>query len=93
MTYNNKPEELIEEIYIDGVQSQAGISAIKELSQFGKEGVDAIILSLEYPSQTSLSARDLMDSISETFWALARDNSDYLIDLMIEGRLLLVLSP
>tara|TARA_R100001132_G_scaffold10300_4_gene9882 strand:- start:7642 stop:8250 length:609 start_codon:yes stop_codon:yes gene_type:complete len=87
VTYNYKPEELIEEIYIDGVQSQAGISAIKELSQFGKEGVDAIILSLEYPSQTSLSARDLMDSISETFWALARDNSVYLIDLMLEGRL------
>ncbi len=61
--------------------------AFKELSQFGKEGegVDALILSLEYPPTTTLSARDLMDSISETLWSWASDNSDYLIDSMLEG--------
>ena len=87
MTSKQTPEELIQGIYVDGVQSQSGIRAVKELSLYGKEGVDAMILALEYPPTTSLSSRDLMDAISGIFWALARDNSDYMIDAMLEGSL------
>ncbi|WP_417389340.1 hypothetical protein [Gimesia sp.] len=50
-------------------------------------------MALEIPPTTTLSARDLLDAISETFWASARDNADYMIDLMREGRLLSVLFP
>lgn len=87
MTSKQTPEELIQEIYIDGVQSQSGIRSIKELSLHGEKGVDAMIFVLEYPPTTSLSSHDLVDAISEIFWALARDNSDHLIDAMLEGRL------
>lgn len=87
MTSKHTPEELIQEIYVDGVQSQSGIRAVKELSLYGEKGIDAMIFALEYPPTTSLSSRDLMDAISEIFWALARDNSDYMIDAMLEGSL------
>ena len=55
MTSKQTPEELIQEIYEDGAQSQSENRAVKELSLHGKEGVDAMIFALEYLSTTSLS--------------------------------------
>lgn len=83
VTNNQKLEELIQQIYENGVHSQAGSKSIEELSLFGEEGVDAMMLALENPPPTSLSSRDLIDSISETFWVLAWDNLNDLIDLML----------